>query len=318
MRKSSANCAVVRMLVVLTCGCGETAQSTSPIGLGGSATASSGSIDSAERGGASTSLGGATSGGSSALRAQDGASIKGIGGASASTSTSRVMGGASATETGGRVLVFSRTAGYRHSSIEPGIAALERLAREHEFSLTATEDASVFSESGLADYDVVLFLSTTGDVLDTAQQLAFESFIRSGRGYVGVHAASDTEYDWPWYGGLIGTYFRDHPDVQSASILVENTSHPATAHLPATWTRRDEWYAFKENPRGRVEVLMCLDESTYEHAVGSMGADHPIAWYHEYEGGRAFYTGLGHTEESYQEPAFLEHLWGAIRWAAAW
>lgn len=298
MLKPSAHGTCVWLLLTLILGCSEAVQPVSSTGQGGTTTS---------------------------VRATGGTSptsIEGSGGASTSKShdsgTMLATGGTDTTRPAARVLVFSRTAGYRHTSIESGVAALEGLAQQHEFSLTATENASVFSESGLAPYDVVLFLSTTGDVLDAGQQLAFESFIRSGRGYVGVHAASDTEYDWPWYGGLVGAYFRDHPDVQSASILVEDSDHPATAHLPASWTRRDEWYAFRENPRERVEVLLCLDESTYDHAVGSMGEDHPIAWYHEYDGGRAFYTGLGHTEESYQEPAFLEHLWGAIRWAARW
>ncbi|HEY5960866.1 MAG TPA: ThuA domain-containing protein [Polyangiaceae bacterium] len=215
------------------------------------------------------------------------------------------------------VLVFSRTVGYRHSSIEPAIRALAGMARERGFSLTATEDPATFSANGLANFDVVLFLSTTGDVLNEEQQVAFEAFIRGGRGFVGVHAASDTEYDWPWYGGLVGAYFRNHPEVQRATLLVEDVSHPATAQLPTPWTRTDEWYSFRDNPRTRVKTLLRLDESTYEPGESSMDADHPIAWYHEYDGGRAFYTGLGHTDESYQEPAFLEHLWGGIEWAAS-
>jgi type 1 glutamine amidotransferase len=215
-----------------------------------------------------------------------------------------------------KVLVFSRTVGYRHESIKAGLRALAELAQGRGFCLTATEDAAAFSAGNLADYDVVLFLNTTGDVLDAGQQVAMEGFMQTGRGFVGVHAACDTEYDWPWYGGLVGAYFRDHPAVQSATVQVEDFAHPATAHLPARWTRTDEWYAFRENPRDQVHVLLHLDESTYSHDVGSMGADHPIAWHHEWDGGRAFFTGLGHSDESYSEAAFLEHLYGAITWAA--
>jgi type 1 glutamine amidotransferase len=308
------------------------AQLASVLACGSSATSTDGNVQGGTAGtlaatATSTGYAGSQNAGSQNAGSQNAgpqnAGPQNAGGAATGRSTNDITGGASATvSTSGRstsgpnVLVFSRTAGYRHASIEPGIQALEKLAREHQFSVTATEDPSVFSASGLSPYAVVLFLSTTGDVLDAAQQLAFEAFIRMGRGYVGIHAASDTEYDWPWYGGLVGAYFRDHPEVQTATIQVENANHPATAHLATTWTRNDEWYAFRENPRGNVEVLLCLDESTYKHDIGSMGSDHPIAWYHDYDGGRAFYTALGHTEESFQEPAFLDHIWGGIRWAA--
>ena len=213
-----------------------------------------------------------------------------------------------------RVLVFSRTTGFRHASIEDGVALLERLAVDEGWTLAHTEDASMFADDVLARVDVTVWLSTTGDVLDDAQQAAFERFIAAGGGYVGVHSASDTEYDWPLYGEVVGAYFARHPAVQPATIVVEDHDHPATAHLGATWARTDEWYDFRTSPSGSVRVLLRLDESTYEG--GGMGADHPIAWSHELEGGgRAFYTGLGHTSESYSEPDFAAHLAGAIRWA---
>jgi type 1 glutamine amidotransferase len=217
--------------------------------------------------------------------------------------------------TGASVLVFSRTTGYRHASIEDGTKALSRLALERGWHLESTEDPTKFTDAGLSRFDVVVFLSTTGDVLDPSQERAFERFIQTGKGYVGVHAASDTEYDWPWYGGLVGAYFRAHPAVQAADVYVES-GHPTTQGLPAPWTRTDEWYAFDENPRGKVEVLLTVDESSYDPGQGTMGDDHPIAWLHEYDGGRAFYTALGHTRESYAEPAFVEHLAAAIEWAA--
>ncbi|WP_110945567.1 ThuA domain-containing protein [Streptomyces avicenniae] len=212
------------------------------------------------------------------------------------------------------VLVFSKTAGFRHDSIDEGIAAITQLGTENNFTVTATEDAAAFTDPSLADYEVVVFLSTTGDVLDPAQQTAFEEYIGGGGNYVGVHAAADTEYDWPWYSGLAGALFQSHPHIQPATVNVEDHAHDATAHLGETWERTDEWYNYRTNPRESARVLASLDESSYEG--GSMAGDHPIAWCKEYEGGRAFYTGGGHTAESYSEPDFVRHLLGGIRWAA--
>ena len=211
------------------------------------------------------------------------------------------------------ILVFSKTAGFRHDSIPAGVAAVRQLGTTRGFSVDATEDASAFSDESLAKYKVVVFLSTTGDVLNAPQEAAFERYIRRGGGFVGVHSATDTEYDWPFYGGLVGAYFAGHPDIQNATIQIEDASHPVTAQLPRPWMRRDEWYNFRQSPRGRVNVIATLDERTY--IGGTMAADHPIVWSHTYEGGRSFYTALGHTQESYSETAFLDHLARAILWA---
>jgi type 1 glutamine amidotransferase len=212
------------------------------------------------------------------------------------------------------VLVFSRTAGFRHDSIPAGLAALEELAGRSGFTVVATEDPAQFTEGSLAPYAAVVWLSTTGDVLDAEQQFAFERYIQDGGGFVGIHAAADTEYDWPWYGGLVGAYFASHPPVQPGTVRIADAAHPSTSGLPSMWSRTDEWYDFRSNPRSSVHVLATLDESTYRG--GAMGADHPIAWCHEYDGGRAWYTGLGHTVESYREAEFLDHLLGGIRYAA--
>ncbi|HEX7182157.1 MAG TPA: ThuA domain-containing protein [Thermoanaerobaculia bacterium] len=214
-----------------------------------------------------------------------------------------------------RILVFSRTRGFRHSSIEPGIAALRELGAANGFEVDATEDARQFTTANLSRYKAVVFLSTTGDVLNNEQQAAFMTYIRNGGGFVGIHAAADTEYGWPWYGNLLGAYFARHPAPARARIRVENRDHPSTRTLPDPWTRFDEWYDFQQNPRSQgVTVLLNLDEASYPG--GQMGADHPIAWYHEYDGGRAWYTAGGHTDESFSESAFLEHLLGGIRYAA--
>jgi cytochrome c len=212
------------------------------------------------------------------------------------------------------ILVFSKTAGFRHDSIPAGVTAVRQQGSALGFSVDASEDGATFSDEALAKYKVVVFLSTTGDVLNAAQQTAFERFIRRGGGFVGVHSATDTEYDWPFYGALVGAYFAGHPDIQNATIHIEDPAHPALASLPRPWTRRDEWYNFRRNPRGSVNVLATLDERSY--TGGTMAADHPIVWSHTYEGGRSFYTALGHTQESFSETTFVDHLGRAILWAA--
>jgi len=212
------------------------------------------------------------------------------------------------------VLVFTKTTGFRHDSIPAGIQAVKELGAADKFAVETTEDAGMFTTAGLRRYRVVVFLNTTGEVLDPAQRSAFEGYVRSGNGFVGIHSASDTEHGWPFYGALVGAYFASHPAVQPATVIVEDHRHPATAHLPATWSRTDEWYNFRSSVRGRVRVLARLDESSY--SGGTMGADHPFAWCQEYAGGRSFYTAGGHTIESYTEPAFREHLLGGIRYAA--
>lgn len=212
------------------------------------------------------------------------------------------------------VLVFSKTGGFRHDSIAQGVAAIRELGAAHGFTVVATEDAALFTPQQLRNHRVVVFLNTTGDVLDDPQQQAFEGFIRGGGGFVGVHSAADTEYGWPWYGGLVGAYFASHPAIQPAAIDVLDPAHESTRALPARWSRKDEWYNYQTPPVPEVSLLLKLDESSYQG--GSMGATHPIAWYHRYDGGRAWYTGLGHTAESYQEPLFRQHLLGGLLWAA--
>jgi len=214
------------------------------------------------------------------------------------------------------VLVFSKTAGFRHDSIPAGIAALQRLGDQDGFGVDATEDDKVFNDANLRKYRVVVFLSTTGEVLDADGRAAFERYIRAGGNFVGIHAATDTGYEWPWYGGLVGNYFRRHPVIQSATLTVVDASHPSTRPLPIRWQRTDEWYDFRNDTLADdVTVLMRIDETSYRG--GRMGAFHPMAWHHDYEGGRAWYTALGHTSEAYSEPLFLEHLRGGVAWAAA-
>ncbi len=212
------------------------------------------------------------------------------------------------------VLVFSKTEGFRHQSIEPGIAAIKELGKLHGFNVQHTEEAKIFTQKELQNYNVVVFLSTTGNILNEVQQLEFQRWVQAGGGFVGIHAATDTEYDWPWYNGLVGGYFAGHPPgTHEATIEVKDADHISTKHLPGEWVRTDEWYNFRKLAPG-LNTLLNLDETTYEG--GEMGADHPIAWFHEYDGGRAWYTALGHTSESFAEPLFLDHLWGGIQYAA--
>jgi type 1 glutamine amidotransferase len=212
------------------------------------------------------------------------------------------------------LLVFSRTVGFRHDSIPAGIAAIRALGSQHGFEVDATEAPGTFSDEGLARYRVVVFLNTTGAVLDAGQHAAFERFIARGGGFVGIHSAADTEYDWPWYGKLVGAYFRSHPVIQSATLNVVDPAHVSTRDLPAQWTRIDEWYNFRNVPGPDVSVLIRIDEPSYKG--GTMGGDHPMAWCHAYGGGRAWYTAVGHTIESYSDRLFLQHLRGGIAWAA--
>lgn len=213
-----------------------------------------------------------------------------------------------------RVLLFTRTTGFRHDSIPAGVTAVTELGRSHHFTVDATEDPGVFAAETLGRYAVVIFLNTTGDILDNAQQEALKRFVERGGGFVGVHAATDTEPDWPWYGTMLGARFKTHPAIQNATLHVVDRNHASTAHLPATWERRDEWYDYHAPPPKDARILIMLDESTYEG--GTMGADHPIAWSRTQKRGRVWHTGLGHTIEGFDEPLFRKHLAGGILWAA--
>jgi type 1 glutamine amidotransferase len=259
------------------------------------------------------------------------------------------ISGAARDET--RILVFTKTTGFRHASIEPAIAAIRKLGRQHDFRVAATEDPSVFSLPSLRRYAAVVFVSTTGNpITDAGQQSALRDYVEHGGGFVGVHAASDqdatSQATWPWLGELIGAYFGGHPlyrarptgdescavgDVVSCHtgvVHIEDRRHPATRSVVTatrgrTWDVYDEFYGFSTNPRPQVHVLATLDEGSYlddpnrlELGPGAMGADHPIAWCHRVGRGRSFYTGLGHDSALFADRAYLSHLLGGIQWAA--
>lgn len=213
------------------------------------------------------------------------------------------------------VLVFSKTAAFRHESIEAGKKALEKMGIEKGFKVDETEDASVFNEAKLKNYNAVIFLNTTGDILNDKQQVAFERYIQAGGGYLGIHAATDTEYDWPWYGQLAGAYFLDHPmtpsNVQKGKFIVKEKNHWATKGMPDEFEKTDEFYSFK-NISDKIKVVLTIDEKSY---IGGKNPDyHPMSWYQEFDGGRSFYTAMGHTNETFVDPLFLNHLYAGINY----
>ncbi|MGB7393886.1 MAG: ThuA domain-containing protein, partial [Pricia sp.] len=213
-----------------------------------------------------------------------------------------------------KVLVFSKTMGFKHASIPAGIAAIQKLGDENGFLIDTTKNAELFNEDNLKQYSAVVFLSTTLNVLDHTQEAAFERYIQAGGGFVGVHAAADTEYDWGWYNKLVGAQFQSHPaGTPEAEFIIKDDSFIATKHFTdSIWQRKDEIYNYK-NINQDVNVVMTVSEASYEG--GENGDYHPFAWYHKFDGGRAFYTGAGHTDESFSEEMFLKHLLGGIQYA---
>jgi hypothetical protein len=222
-----------------------------------------------------------------------------------------------------RALLFTKTAGFHHESIHEGVAAIRALADKHVFSVNWQENAGIFNDRALENFDVVIFLNTTGDVLNDEQQAAFEKFIQSGKGYVGIHSASDTEYEWEWYTKMVGHMFKIHPQIQTAKLKITNRNFPGLELMPDEFLWTDEWYEYQPATTDGLNYIITIDESSYDPKVKwgdnvgeGMGELHPMAWYHEYDGGRAFYTGLGHVPAVYQDPMFLTHLYGGIYWAA--
>jgi uncharacterized protein len=222
------------------------------------------------------------------------------------------------------VLVFTKTQDYHHQSIIAGVESLREMAKKHYFSMDWQDDASVFNDSNLTKFQAVIFLSTSGNVFNDDQKAALQKFIRSGKGFVGIHCAADTEHQWDWYGKLVGRHFVIHPEIQTAELQVVNRKFPGVESLPDHFLWTDEWYEFgKENVKDLTYIL-AVDEKSYDpkadwgnNKTGSgMGKFHPIAWHHEFDGGRAFYTALGHTASTYEDPQFLAHVYGGIFWAA--
>ena len=222
-----------------------------------------------------------------------------------------------------KVLLFTKTDGWHHESIHEGVTAIRQLALRHAFTVDWQENASVFTDKGLESYSAVIFLNTTGNILNEEQQAAFEKFIKSGKGFVGIHAASDTEYDWAWYTKMVGMMFKIHPAQQTAYLKVEDSNFPGMERFPKKLLWTDEWYEFSDRKADDLHFLVSVDEKSYapyakwgEKEGKGMGNFHPISWYHNYDGGRSFYTALGHIPLTYSDQTFLDHLYGGIYWAA--
>ena len=216
-----------------------------------------------------------------------------------------------------RLLVFSKTRGYHHPSIAKGNEAIQKLGTENGFLVDTTSDSGAFTEKNLKRYAAIVFLSTTGPstkLFTEDQKSALVQYIQRGGGYVGIHAATDCCYDWLWYGHLSGAYFRGHPAPQTAILDVVDSTNISTRHLPRKWQRKDEWYNYRW-VADDLHILIKIDEKSYDAGPSKMGDNHPMAWFHNYDGGRAFYTELGHTDESYADPLYLHHLLGGIQYA---
>lgn len=222
------------------------------------------------------------------------------------------------------ILAFSKTAGYRHGAIPQSLVALGQLAQQNNWKITATEEGDNFTPEILSSFDLVIFVHTTQDILDAQQQEALKNYVENGGGLLALHTGADTEYKWDWYVQAIGASFVGHPPSQEGKLIIEDRSHPATEHFPdSTWIVTDEWYSFDRNPRENVQVLISIDENSYdvdddrwfEGAKQRMG-DHPLVWYKEVGKGKVFQTALGHEPELYHNPLFLKHLEGAISWTA--
>ena len=214
------------------------------------------------------------------------------------------------------VLVFTKTNAYRHKNIEPGKKALKLMAQKEDWLIQFTEDSTQFTNKNLSKFNVVVFFNTSGNVLGESEQQAFKRFIQKGGGFVGIHQATGTENEWPWFNKLTGAIFKNHPKVQEAELHVhKETGFPAIMHLNEKWVRTDEWYNFTEEvDTSVVTILIDIDEDSYEGR--KMGTYHPTTWYHYYDGGRAFYTALGHTDDSFSEAPFLLMIQKAIYWAS--
>ncbi len=209
------------------------------------------------------------------------------------------------------VLVITETKGWVHDSIESGLKLIQNIGNKNNFNVYHSDNSSVITYKNLKEIKTIIFLNTTEEILTDVEQKVMESFIKSGKGFVGVHSAADTEYNWQWYGKLVGAYYRNHPEVMNGKILTIN--HKITNHLDSEWEIEDEWYNF-DYVNYDINILLHLDEDSY---IGGEHPDyHPITWYHEYDGGRSFYTGLGHTKEVYEDERFIKLLEKGILYAS--
>jgi uncharacterized protein len=222
-----------------------------------------------------------------------------------------------------KALIVTTTNGWHHESVHNGVIALKDLATRNFFEAEVFQDPKSFNDSSLKQYQVIIFLNTTGDILNAEQQKVMERFIQGGKGFVGIHSASDTEYDWDWYTKLVGRMFHIHPVIQTAKLQVLDPSFPGLQGFAQGQLWTDEWYEFGEEKVKDLHYILGVDETTYNPKVdwgakkgAGMGKLHPLAWYHNFDGGRSFYTALGHLPTNFSNELFLNHLYAGILWAA--
>jgi type 1 glutamine amidotransferase len=213
-----------------------------------------------------------------------------------------------------KILVFNKANGFVHESIEAGTEAVLKMTDQYPFIVDVSDDSLRFRDSILEDYDVIVFMNTSGVIFDQEGRQAFQNYIRSGGGFVGVHGASTNEYEWEWFGRMLGNHFDDHPKIQKAIMTIEIPDAPSTEHLPSKWEWTDEWYNWRYEFDPAIEVLISVDESTYEG--GKHSEYHPISWRQEFEGGRVWYTAIGHQIDSYKDENFIRHIAGGIKWVS--
>ncbi len=222
-----------------------------------------------------------------------------------------------------KALIVTTTRGWHHESLHYGVVALEEMAKENFFDAVLFENPNGFTDEYLKQFQVIIFLNTTGDIFDSAQQKVMERFIESGKGFVGIHSASDTEYGWDWYTKLVGRMFYIHPPVQTARLRVIDSTFPGLQGYMGNKLWTDEWYQFGPEKISGLHYIMAVDESSYNPNADwgtkkgeGMGKFHPVSWYHDYDGGRSFYTALGHMPTDFSNPDFLNFLYAGIFWAA--
>jgi uncharacterized protein len=209
------------------------------------------------------------------------------------------------------ILVFTKTAGFRHGSIPAGVAMMEQITEKLNWSMTHSEDAALFNPDTLKNYGIIVFLCTSGTILNEEEKLSLETFVESGGSFLGIHSASDTEYDWPWYGKMLGAWFSDHPHIQEARLYTSTTPHPSIMGLPSEWFHTDEYYNFRSFEPDIQRVLF-VDGTTF--TGGKHSDNHPMSWYKTIGKGKSFYCALGHTNESYEDSVFQLHIENALNW----
>ncbi|MFP5039504.1 ThuA domain-containing protein [Parasediminibacterium sp. JCM 36343] len=212
-----------------------------------------------------------------------------------------------------KILACTKTNGFRHKAMPAATAALTAMAKENNWEITFTEDSLAFSNyKALKKYNAILFVFATGKIFGEAEEQAFQKYMEKGGAFVSIHTGTDVEKNWPWYMGMVGAAFKNHPKQQNATYLVVDSTHPSTKYLPREWQHFDEIYNFAAPLPANFHVLMEVKESSY--SGGTMGK-HPIAWYGQVKKARVFQTALGHTDECYTDKYFLQHLLGGIKWA---